>query len=214
MSNRCVSEEVVVDFRRSIFGYNCENVKELSSDGVSSDGERAIYSGTVLIWVWLDDGGAEFFGSVGIEVFLSVFVAVGILCGQGGISWRTKLGSGIWRVRVVGIGWRRGLFKLLEVSCTVLWAVSDSSQESLLGEVFPEMVNFVKWLVVELLCICGWVVITDWFEVLVFHRVSLLLYQENMVQMGYGFRIWNPVCLYLILNLRDIQVVFGMNGLN
>ena len=36
-----------------------------------------------LIWVVLVVyGNAEFFGSVGIEIFLGVFVAVGILCGQ------------------------------------------------------------------------------------------------------------------------------------
>ena len=161
MSNKFVNEEVVVDFRRSSFGYNWENVKELNSDGVSSDGERAIYSGTVLIGVWLDDGGAEFFGNVGRVVFLSDFVAVGILVGQGLIYWRTEVGSGIWSVRVVGIGWRGGLFNILEGSCIVLWVASDSSPESLVGELVSTNFMFCGmacgWVVI---IFCGWVVMT------------------------------------------------------
>ena len=35
---------------------------------------------------------------------------------------------------MVGIGERGGLFRILEVSCTLFWVVSDSSQESLVGE--------------------------------------------------------------------------------
>ena len=61
----------------SSLGYTLENVNELSSDG-----ELTICSGTVFIGVLLVDGRARFFGSVGIEVVLGVFVAVGILCGQ------------------------------------------------------------------------------------------------------------------------------------
>ena len=49
---------------------------------LSSDGELTICSGIVFIGVLLVDGRARFFGNVGIEVFLGVFVAVGILCGQ------------------------------------------------------------------------------------------------------------------------------------
>ena len=81
---------MVVDFRRSNFGYNCENVNE-----VNSDGELVLFSGIVFIGIWLVEGRTEFFGNFGKEVFLNVFVAVGILCGQELIYWRTELGSGI-----------------------------------------------------------------------------------------------------------------------
>ena len=40
------------------------------------------------------------------------------------------------------------------------------------------------------------------FEVLVYYWASLLLYQENMEQMGYGLRMRNPVCVYLNLGMR------------
>ena len=48
-----------------------------------------------FIGVLLVDGRAKLFGRVGIEVFLGVFVAVGILCGQERTYCRTELGSGI-----------------------------------------------------------------------------------------------------------------------
>ena len=199
----------MVDCRRSSFGYNWENVNELSSDG-----ELAVCSGIVFIGVWLVGGKAEFFGSDGIEVFLGVFVAVGILCGQELMYWRTELGSGIWRVRLVEIGERGGLFRILEVSCTLVWVVSDSSPESLVGELVSKNGKFCEvdcgWVV---MIFCGWVVFTD-FEVLVYYLASLLLYQETMEQMGYGLRMRNPVCLYLNLDKQYIQVVIGMNGLN
>ena len=53
--------------RHSILGYNWKKVNELSSDG-----ELAVCSGIVFIGVWLVDGGTEFLGNVGIEVFLNV----------------------------------------------------------------------------------------------------------------------------------------------
>ena len=46
-----VKDEVVLDFRRSSFGYNWDNVNELISDG-----ELVVFSGIVLIGVWLVDG--------------------------------------------------------------------------------------------------------------------------------------------------------------
>ena len=49
------------------------------------------------------------------------------------------------------------------------------------------------------------------FEVLVYYWALLLLYQENMEQVGYGLRMRNPVCLYLNLDMRYLQVRFGMN---
>ena len=51
-------------------------------------------SGKNVIGVQLDDGRLRFCGNVG-RVFLFVFVAVGILCGQEFIYCKTELGSGI-----------------------------------------------------------------------------------------------------------------------
>ena len=117
----------MLDFRRSSFGHNCENVNEFISDG-----ELVVCSGIVLIGVSLVDGIGVFFGNVGLGVFLIVFVAVSILCEQELIYCRTVSGSGICKVRVVRIGGRGGLFMILDVSCTL--EVSDLSQESLAGE--------------------------------------------------------------------------------
>ena len=72
------------------FGYNCENVNELNSDG-----ELVLLSGIVFKGVWLVEDRPGIFGNFGKEVFLNVFVAVGILCGHELIYWRTELGSGI-----------------------------------------------------------------------------------------------------------------------
>ena len=52
-------------------------------------------SGKNVIGVLLDDGKLMFCGNVGKGVFLFVFVAVGILCGQEFMYCRTELGSGI-----------------------------------------------------------------------------------------------------------------------
>ena len=52
------------------------------------------------------------------------------------------------------------------------------------------------------------------FEVWVYYWALLMLYQENMELMGYDLRMRNPVRLYLNLDLRYIQVMFGMNELN
>ena len=52
-------------------------------------------SGKNVIGVLLDDGKLGFCGNVGKGVFLFVFVAVGILCGQEFMYCNTELGSGI-----------------------------------------------------------------------------------------------------------------------
>ena len=59
--------------------------------------------------------------------FLIVFVAVGVLCEQELVYWRTESGRG-------------GLFMILEVSCT--YEVNYSSQESLTGEFVSENGKF------------------------------------------------------------------------
>ena len=51
--------------------------------------------------------------------------------------------------------WKRGLFRILEVSCALFWVVSGSSQESLVGEFVSKMVSFVEYIVVELLYYFG-----------------------------------------------------------
>ena len=110
---------------------------------------------------------------------------------------------------MVGIGGRGGRFRILEVSCTLFWVVSDSSQEShLLVNLFLKVVSFVEYFVIELL------LLMFEFEVWVHYWALLLLYQENMEQMGYDLRMRNPVCLYLNLDMRYIQLMFGMNELN
>ena len=55
-------------------------------------------------------------------------------------------------VRVLRIGGRGGLFMILDVSCTVLGGVRDSSQESLTDELVPTNGEFCER-------DCGWVVI-------------------------------------------------------
>ena len=52
-------------------------------------------SGKNVIGVLLDDGKLEFCVTVGKGVFLFVFVAVDILCGQVFMYCNTELGSGI-----------------------------------------------------------------------------------------------------------------------
>ena len=105
----------------------------------------------------------EFFGNIGIEDFLGVFVAVGILWEQELMYWRTELGSGIWRVRVVGNVGIGGLFRVLEVSCALVWAVSDSSQESLVVGEFVSKNGEFCWVYCDWVVkvYCGWGVITD-----------------------------------------------------
>ena len=137
----------MIDSRRSNLGYNWENINELISDG-----EIVVCSGFVLIGVWLVDGIGVFFGNNGMGFFLTVFVAVGILCEQELMYWRTESGSGIWRVRVVGIGGRGGLFMILDVSCTL--EVGDSSQESLTVEFVSK--NVCDWVVVVVVCV--WII--------------------------------------------------------
>ena len=149
----------MVDCKRSSLGYNWEKVNEHCSDG-----KLAVCSGRVFIGVWLVDGKAEFFGSVDIEVFLGVFVAVGIICGQELIYWRTELGSGICRIRVVGIGGRGvflGYLKYL-VQYFGLWVIHH--KESLVGELASKNGKNCEgdcgW-VVMIFCGCLWVVVTD-----------------------------------------------------
>ena len=82
-----------------------------------------------------------FCGNVGKGVFLFVLVAVGTLCGQEFMYCRTELGSGVLTERVVVIGGRGGLFKILEVSC-VLGVISVSSLESESGELVSGNTKF------------------------------------------------------------------------
>ena len=81
---------------------------------------------------------------------------------------------------------------------------------------FLEMVGFVEYFVVELLYyfVIELLLLMFEFEVWVFYWALLLLYQEIMEQMGYDLRMRIPVCLYLNLDMRYIQVIFGMNELN
>ena len=77
------------------------------------------------------------------------------------------------------------------------------------------MLSFVECIVTDLLCyfVIELLLLMLEFEVWVFYWALLLLYQENMEQMVYDFRMTNPVCLYMDLDMRYIQVMFEMNGL-
>ena len=86
----------------------------------------------------------------------------------------------------------------------------------LLLNLFLKLASFVECIVIELLCsfVVKVLLLMFQFEVLVYYWALLLLYQENMEQIGSDLRMRNPVCLYLNLFMRYIQVVFGMDRLS
>ena len=78
------------------------------------------------------------------------------------------------------------------------------------------MLSFVECIVIDLLCyfVIELFLLMLGVEVWVYYWALPLLYQENKEQMGYDLRMRNPVCLYLNLDMRYIQVMFGKNRLN